>query len=199
MNRNRCLSLFIALLFCAWTSSAFAVVSSYYAFLDGPSESPANSSAGTGFATVDYDNVAHTLAVHVDFQGLTGTVTASHIHAPTPVPLAMTAGVATTSPTFAGFPSGVTSGSYTNILDLTLAGSYNNPSYINANGGTPASAEVALTSAIAAGKAYWNIHTSFIGGGEIRGFLLPVPEPATCALFMLGAIGLCSTVRRRRS
>src|SRR4051794_17636217 len=98
MNRNRCLTLFLALSLYAWTSSAVAVVSSYYAIMDGPSESPANASPGTGFGTVDYDSVLHTLTVDCSFSGLTGTTTASHIHAPTPTPFTSTAGVATTTP-----------------------------------------------------------------------------------------------------
>src|SRR5262249_1322826 len=133
------------------------------------------------------------LHVHVDFQGLIGTTTASHIHSATAVPGTGTAGVATTTPTFAGFPLGVTAGTYDNTLDLTLASSYN-PSFITANGGTTASAELALAGGIAAGKAYWNIHSTFAPGGEIRGFLLPVPEPATLALLGLATL----LIRRRR-
>ena len=45
------------------------------------------------------------------------------------------------------------------------------------------------------GRAYFNIHTSFAPGGEIRGFLAPVPEPAV--LSMLG-VGLCAISLRRR-
>src|SRR6185503_329116 len=86
------------------------------AILNGASESPANGSPGTGFATVTYDSVAHTLELDVTFSGLLGMTTASHIHAPTAVPFTGTASVATTSPTFAGFPLGVTSGSYQNTL-----------------------------------------------------------------------------------
>src|SRR5262245_31647825 len=87
-------------------SFAHAAVISYSATLNGPNEP--TPSLGTGMATVDYDNVAHTLHVHCTFTGLTGTTTASHIHAPTAVAGTGTAGVATTVPTFAGFPLGVT-------------------------------------------------------------------------------------------
>src|SRR5207244_3975991 len=142
-----------------------------------------------------YDDVAHSLHVQVTFSGLTGTTTASHIHAPTAVAFTGTAGVATTTPTFAGFPLGVTSGSYDNTLDLTQSSSYN-PSYVTANGGTNASAEAALASAMAAGKSYLNIHTSTFGGGEIRGFLIAVPEPSSLGI-MAGA-GLIAMRRRRR-
>jgi len=155
---------------------AHATIISYSTTLSGPNESPVNASPGTGNASAIYDNVAHTLTVHVDFTGLTGTTTASHIHGPTAVAFTSTAGVATTTPTFAGFPLGVTSGTYDKVLDLTLASSYN-PSFVTANGGTTASAEAALTQAIADGKAYLNVHSSTFPGGEIRGFLVPTPTP----------------------
>jgi len=155
----------------ASASLAHATTTVYSASLSGPNESPVNASPGVGTSTVTYDDVAHTLHVQVTFSGLTGTTTASHIHGPTAVAGVSTAGVATTTPTFAGFPLGVTSGSYDNVLDLTLASSYN-PSFVSANGGTTASAEAALIAAIVAGKAYLNVHSSTFPGGEIRGFLL---------------------------
>jgi uncharacterized repeat protein (TIGR02543 family) len=151
-----------------------ATLFQYIVHFDGPSESPANASPGIGDGTVSYDSVTHFLTLQAVFSGLTGTTTASHIHAATSIALSGTAGVATTTPNFVGFPLGVTSGSFgpTN-LDMTLAASYN-PAYVTANGGITAGAEAALTAAMAAGKAYWNIHTSTFGGGEIRGFLIPV-------------------------
>jgi len=162
----------------ATAGAANAAIVSYSVVLNGPSESPPNASPGTGVGQVDVDAAAHTMRVQVTFSGLTGPTTASHIHAPTAVAGAGTAGVATTTPYFAGFPIGVTSGSYDNTLDMTLASSYN-PTYITNNGGTTASAEAALFAAIAAGKAYLNIHSQTFGGGEIRGFLLaPVPAVA---------------------
>jgi hypothetical protein len=95
--------------------------------------------------------------------------------------------VATTTPSFAGFPNGVTAGTYDNVLDLTLASSYN-PTFVSNNGGTTASAELALMNGAAQGKAYWNIHTQAFPGGEIRGFLQPVPEPASLALIGFGTL-----------
>lgn len=156
--------------------------------LDGPSESPPNASPGTGFATVTYDSVAHTLTVDVTFIGLLGTTTASHIHAATAVAGSGTAGVATQLPFFTGFPLGVTSGSYSHTFDLSDAASLNS-SFVTANGGTAAGAEAALAAALGDGKAYLNIHSSVFGGGEIRGFLVPVPEPGAYAL--IAGLGLC--------
>jgi hypothetical protein len=46
-----------------------------------------------------------------------------------------------------------------------------------------------------AGRAYFNIHTSFAPGGEIRGFLAPVPEPAVLSLL---GVGICAISLRRR-
>jgi len=178
-------------------SSMYASVVTYVVNLDGPSESPANASPGIGFATITIDSILNTLRVQVTFSGLLGTTTASHIHSPTPSPFTGAAGVATTTPSFAGFPLNVTSGTFDNTLDLTLASSYN-PAFVTANGGTTASAEAALLAGIATGEAYLNIHTSVVPGGEIRGFLVAVPEPAT-----LGFVGLALAVllvfgRRRR-
>jgi len=174
----------------------------YTASLSGPNEFPTNNSAGTGLAFVNYDDVAHTLQLQVTFSGLSGTTSASHIHAPTAFAFnpTNTAGVATTTPSFAGFPLGVTSGSFSNTLDLTQASSYN-PSFVSGNGGTTASAELALVAAIAAGKSYWNIHSSFAPGGEIRGYLVAVPEPSTIALIGLGtaAVAVRAWKKKRRA
>lgn len=169
----------------------------YTASLDGPSESPPNASPGIGFATVIYDPVAHTLNVSASFSGLLGNTTAAHIHAPTALPLTGIAGVATQTPSFIGFPLGVTSGVFNNTFDLTLPSSFN-AAFITNNGGTVASAEAALASYLGQNRAYFNIHSTSFGGGEIRGFLVGVPdESSTVALLIVGLIPLCALRRLR--
>jgi len=189
------LLMFLAFLFVAAVSGrADTIILS--ASLSGPNESPSNTSPGTGFALVTYDTSAETLHVQVNFSGLTGTTTASHIHCCTATPFTGTAGVATTVPTFAGFPLGVTSGTYDNTLDLTQASSFN-PSFVSAHGGTLSAAEAALAGGFLNGTTYLNIHTNVFPGGEIRGFLRPTPEPST--LFMLGSglLGLGGLARKK--
>jgi hypothetical protein len=171
---------------------------SYTATLSGANEAPPNASPGTGTAFVTIDAVAHILEVSVIFSGLTSGNTAAHVHCCTAVPLTGTVGVATTTPTFTGFPTGATSGTYHHLFDLTQSSSFNG-SFVNANGGTPAGAEAALAAGLAAGRAYLNIHTSPFPGGEIRGFLTQTPEPGTLLLVGLPLLGLAAAARRKRS
>ncbi|MDB5328307.1 MAG: hypothetical protein JWM57_3876, partial [Phycisphaerales bacterium] len=133
----------------AGPGAAQAAVITFNTAMSGPNESPANASPGTGSGIVTWNTTAHTMRVQVTFTGLTGTTTASHIHAATPTPGTGTAGVATTTPTFAGFPLGVTAGSYDSTLDMTLASSYN-PAYVTANGGTTSTAETSLLASLQA-------------------------------------------------
>ena len=137
------------------------------------------------------------LTINGTFTGLLGTTTATHIHCCTAAALTGAAGVATTTPSFAGFPLGVTSGSFSLLLDLTQASSYN-PAFVTAQGSID-NARAALLAGMNSGRTYLNIHTSQFGGGEIRGFIIStVPEPSSVFLTTAGLLGIALIVARRR-
>jgi hypothetical protein len=179
------------------TASAQAEIKVYSAILSPANEvSLSTPSSATGSVMVTLDAGANTMRVQATFAGLTIANTAAHIHC-CALP-GFNAGVATTTPTFSGFPTGATSGSFDSLLDMTLPASFRG-GFITDNGGSPLSAFAALETGLDAGKAYFNIHTTNNPGGELRGNLAPVPEPATYALMALG-LGLVGlTTRRRRA
>ena len=176
-----------------WTAEA--VPTTYQAMLSGPAEDPANDSPGTGSGRVTIDTDANILHVRFNFADLLAGTTAAHIHGPTPSPFEGTAGVITTTPFFPGMPLGVTSGSYDEAFDLTQPGSYN-PAFITAQGGV-AEAEATLAAALAEGRAYLNIHSQMFPGGEIRGFLTPIPLPAGLPLLLVGLLAFAWAAMRR--
>ncbi|HEY8494916.1 MAG TPA: CHRD domain-containing protein [Myxococcota bacterium] len=176
---------------------AQATVFQYTMVLNGASENPPNGSPGIGNATLAYDDVAHTLALDITFSGLSSGTTASHLHAVTATSgrggdaaasAVANVGIATTVPSLVGFPLGVTSGSYSDVLDLTDPASWN-PDFVAAQGGI-AQAEQALANALEEGRTYWNVHTMEFPGGEIRGFPVPAPEPGLAGLLVLGLVAL---------
>ncbi len=166
----------------------------FTATLTGPQEVPPTVSPGIGSALVTVDTVTNLLTINVSFAGLLSPTTAAHIHCcagPTG-----TAIPATTVPTFPGFPLGVTTGTFLQTFDLTLASTYN-PAFITASGGTVAGAQAAFIAGLLNGQTYFNIHTSQFPGGEIRGQLQEVPEPATLFLMGTGLMAAVGAIRKR--
>jgi hypothetical protein len=190
-------ALFAGCLFAAALAMPVAAQQTVYtAVLNGPSEADPNNSPGLGTATVTIDLDASTMRVQESFDNLLYDVTFAHIHCCTDVPRTDTVGVATMLPTFTGFPSDVTFGTYDHTFDMTLASSYN-PSFVAANG-TVSGAFTALVKGLDAGTAYANIHTTEFPAGEIRGFLAPIPEPETYGMLLAGLAMVSLMARRRR-
>jgi len=163
--------------------------------LSGQNEIPANNSLGTGSVTVTMDLDTHSLRIQASFADLMAGVTAAHIHCCNS-PAMPNVPPATQVPSFTGFPSGVMSGSYDMTFDTSLAATWN-PSFVTAQGSV-ANAEAAFFDGMMDGRAYFNIHTTQFGGGEIRANLAPIPEPSTYALFLAGLAAVGGIAARRR-
>jgi hypothetical protein len=141
------------------------------------------------------------LSISASWSGLSGTTAVAHIHCCTATPGTGTVGVAVTPGTLIGFPAGVTSGTYDFTVDLTTSTSFTAGFITNFGGGTVDGARLALGQGFADGSAYFNIHTTTFPGGEIRGFIepVPVPEPGGAALVGVALLAFVIPVARRRA
>jgi hypothetical protein len=127
----------------ALTSRGQAATTTFKADLKGPSEVPANTTSGSGTATVTLDPTTSEVTWNVTFSGLTGPATAAHIHGPAP----------------AGKNAGV-------LVWLSAKGK-------QATSPLTGSAKLtaAQASDLTNGQCYVNVHTAAHPGGEIRGQL----------------------------
>ena len=167
--------------------------------LDGNQENPVVPTPATGTGTLTYDPATFMLTVDLSYSGLVAPTTDAHIHGGATT--GTNASVALGFTGAGGFVTGQTSGTYNHTFDLTQASTFN-AAYITASGGTVAQARNRMLAGFQNGLAnnsevfYFNIHTSFRPGGEIRGNIFPVPEPATATL--LGGLTLVALARHGR-
>jgi hypothetical protein len=163
----------------------------------------ATGATGTGYGSFEFNETLTSLTIDVEWSGLSGVTTVAHIHCCTTTAGTGTVGVAVTPGTMPGFPGvgsgtlGVSAGSYSVVLDLTQSATFTAAFLGGANPATPEGATARLLQGILDGKAYFNIHSTTFPGGEIRGFLAPVPEPGTFVLSGLGVLALLGMRRLR--
>lgn len=141
--------------------------------LSGLQSVPAHSTPASGFGTFTLDTLTDLLTFNVNFSGLLAPATAAHIHT-------AAAGVNGS----VTLPFTAADGSWQSLTSGTIVGSRTI---------TPL-----LASQIESGLTYVNIHTSLFPGGEIRGQIETVPEPASLAMGAIAAGAMGYLIRRRR-
>ena len=175
----------------AVTTAPAAAATMFSTMLSGANETAPNNSAATGSGTLLLSTNQNSIDVFLSWNGLTGPATGGHVHC-----CAFQGADVSVAIDFG--PSAVATGSLTRSYDLTVAGTFTN-GFINANGGTVASARTAFVNGLNIGRAYYNVHTAIFARGEIRGQLAAVPETATWGMMIagFGMVGGAMRMRRR--
>lgn len=180
-------NLSLAVLLCG--AAVPAAAATYSTTLSGANETLPNASPATGFGTLYLTPDQNTIFVNLSWTGLTAPAAAGHVHC--------CAAQGANAPVAIGFsPAALITGSLSASYDLTLLATYSG-GFLAANGGTAASARSAFLTGLGNGLAYYNIHNANFPGGEIRGQLAAVPEPASWALMIAGFGGVGLAMRRR--
>lgn len=151
---------------------------------EAPAVPATGGSGGEVGAGISFDDATNILTINIawgsgnGFTDLTTAITGAHVHFPTPsLPPASfneATGVMVGFNTLPGFNASITNGGFSGTVTIPLA---NVPGLLQ-------------------GRTYINVHTSTNGGGEIRGNIIPVPEPSIFGLLSVGLAGF--GLRRRR-
>ncbi len=132
--------LFLTMHFAAIKES-FATMYTFNLYLSGSNVVPPVSTNGTASLIGTYNDVTNELTVNVSFSLLSGVTLGAHFHGP-----ASTTENAGTLVNWAGFPLGVTNGTYSNTFILVPA----------------------VETILLQGRMYADIHTAYAFNGEIR-------------------------------
>ena len=152
---------------CCLGVPANADILDFQANLDGSQEVPPTGSPATGFATITIDDVTFELSWDITWSGLIGGAeTGLHFH---------------------NAPAGANGGVVVNIGAIS--------GLISPSIGST-TIDQALTDEFLAGNIYINLHTNDFAGGEIRGQVFQIPEPAS-GLLLAGIFGVAA-IRRRQ-
>jgi CHRD domain len=136
------------ILLLAFNTFAMAQTYSVTSVINGANEVPANASAGTATLTGTYDASTKFITVSVTYAGLTGTLTASHLHQ---AAVGVNGGVIVNL----GPATGANAGTFGGIFSI------------------PPANEASLLS----GNVYINLHSTAFPGGELRGQLALLLKP----------------------
>jgi hypothetical protein len=163
VNRSRLFSASsVAIAAFLWIGTANAAIFQFEAVLDGLQQVPPNATPGSGLVTVELDDSTDMVTITSGtYQDLLANAIASHIHG------------------LAG--PGVNAAV---LVPLTVSGG--TAGTITGNGVITAAQALGMEQ----GLTYVNVHTQVFPGGEIRGQLLPIPEPGSVVLLAVGTLGL---------